>query len=192
MFNMNYFDLMAPIYEIIIFGAKKTFLKLDSLANFQKNDKVLDLGGGAGRIAKFFIGKVKEITVADNSLQMIAVCQKHQGLNCILTNAEKLPFPDNYFDKVIMVDAFHHFQNQTQVIQEIKRVLKSKGNILTKEINPQNFFGWVWAKLEIILGLKSQFYSPFSLSRLFEKYNFKTKSVIKTQMYYYFAAEKIK
>lgn len=188
---MNYFDFMAPIYEIIIFGAKKTFLKLYSLADFQKNDKVLDLGGGSGRIAKFFIGKVKEITVADISMEMTAVCKKHQGLNCILTNAEGLPFQDNYFDKVIAVDAFHHFQNQKRVLQEIKRVLKPKGKILIKEINPENFFGWCWAKFEIILGLKSKFYSFSSLSCLFEKYNFKTKSITKNQMYYYFAAEKI-
>ena len=30
-------------------------------------------------------------------------------------------FPDSYFDKIVIVDAFHHFQNQKIVCQEIRK-----------------------------------------------------------------------
>lgn len=68
---MNYFDILAPIYEKFHRGARKTFDKINAIEHFEKQDEVIDLGGGTGRIAKFFVGVVKKVTVVDPSKKMI-------------------------------------------------------------------------------------------------------------------------
>ena len=56
---MNLFDLVSPIYEKGISRNEENFKILFKLGDFKPTDKVLDLGGGTGRIAKFFVGKVR-------------------------------------------------------------------------------------------------------------------------------------
>jgi ubiquinone/menaquinone biosynthesis C-methylase UbiE len=51
---------------------------------------------------------------------MIKKCKSHAGLSCVLGSADRIPFPDCYFDKVIIVDAFHHFQNQEMFAKKSK------------------------------------------------------------------------
>lgn len=187
---MNIFDLIAPIYDKLPLNFYQTFSMLDRIGDFQKTDRILDLGGGTGRISKFFIDKVQEITVIDYSLWMIKECQKKQKIICKQGNAEKIPFSDNYFDKIIIVDAFHHFQNQELACQEIVRVLKPKGKVLIEEFNPEKIFGKVIKILETLVGMKSNFYYPFVLDQLFEKYKIKTKLINEERLIYYLIGKK--
>lgn len=182
---MNLFDFIAPIYEKIHFGAEKTFQILTRLVDFQKSDKVLDLGGGKGRIAKFFANKVKEITIVDDSRGMIKQCKKYQDINCIVGKAENIPFNDGYFDKVIIIDAFHHFKDQEKASQEINRVLKENGKVIVEEVNFGKFGNWLAEKLEATLGIKSKLNSPKSLAELFTKNQFKIKLFNENRAFYY-------
>jgi ubiquinone/menaquinone biosynthesis C-methylase UbiE len=43
--------------------------------------------------------------------------------------AEKLPYPDNYFDAVLSVNALDHVDDFDQVAAEIQRVVKPGGEI---------------------------------------------------------------
>lgn len=186
---MNLFDFVAPVYDIFHFTGKKTFGVLNKLEKFQKTDRILDLGGGAGRISKFLVGKVKKIVVLDLSSKMIERGRRRFGLSGLLGSAEKIPFPDNYFDKIIIVDAFHHFQNQNIACQEIKKVLKINGKLLIEEFNPETFPGKALVKIEGLLKMQSTFHSPNSLDQLFRKYHFKTKIINKNKTIYYLVAE---
>ncbi len=203
---MNLFNLVSPIYEKVISGNQATFEALFKLGDFKKTDRVLDLGGGTGRIAKFFVGKVEEIVVLDVSKGMISQCQKHQGINCVLGKAERIPFGDgffersekqgsersegSYFDKMIIVDAFHHFRNQKIAVQEIRRVLKENGRVIIEEVNFGRLGNWLVEKLETIFGSKSKILSAESLSQLFSEKGFRTKLFDKKGSGYYLTAEK--
>lgn len=187
---MNFFDITAPFYERLHFGGQKTFLALSKIGHFEKNDRVLDLGGGVGRIAKFLVGQTKEITVVDISSRMIKYCQRHQGLICLLASAENLAFPENYFDKIIIIDAFHHFQNQEKACQKIRRVLKPKGKVILEEFYFGRFFTSLAEKFEKLIGAKSKLHSPDSLAGLFQKQQFKTQLVNENKMVYYLIGEK--
>lgn len=187
---MNFFDFVAPIYEVVHFGANKAFKILNELGKLQKTDKVLDLGGGTGRISKFLTNKVEEIIVLDSSPAMIKKCQAHIGLSCMVGLAEKISFPDGYFDKVIIIDAFHHFQNQDRVCQEIERVLKSKGKVLIEEFNPKTIIGAFIMTVEKILKMGSNFHSPEKLNTIFMKYFPKTKILNNNKVTYYLSAQK--
>jgi len=188
---MNFFDLSAPIYDFIHFGAKRTFKKLEKIADFKKSDKVLDLGGGVGRISKFLVGRVQEIIVVDPSSKMLEKCRTRAGLNCVVSPAEKLPFLDNYFDKIVIIDAFHHFENHEKACQEIKRVLKKDGEVVMEEFNPIKPFGWLVKKMEKLLKMGSLFFTPDALSSIFEKFEFETKLIYKNKSIYYLIAKKI-
>jgi len=131
----NFFDIIAPIYERIHFGAKKTFKKIESITDFQSSDNVLDLGGGTGRISRFLANRVEKIVVVDSSQKMIEGCKKHAGLLCVFAQAEGLPFPKQSFNKIIVIDAFHHFQNQKQVVKPNNDILPAP---LPKLTSPNN------------------------------------------------------
>ena len=189
---MNFFDFIVPIYEIILhFGTKKTLKTLNELILLDKTDKVLDLGGGTGRISKFFVGRVKEIIVLDSSQGMIKECRKYPGLNCIKCSAEKIPFPDDYFNKIIIVDAFHHFQHQEAVCKEIKRILKQGGILIIEEFNPETAIGKIIVLLEKLFKMNSNFYSSEELNEFFAKYLSRIKIFNGAKTRYYLIAGKI-
>ncbi len=186
----NFFDLTAPIYEKVALGAGRSFGKIEKLGDFKKTDKVLDLAGGSGRIAKFLSGKVEEITVVDASSEMIKQCLKHDGLKCVLTPAENLPFPSDYFDKIIIVDAWHHFADREQVTREILRILKPSGQIIIEEFNPQKFLGRLIELFEKLLKMNSVFYTPASLREFWSGHGFRVELVDNQQTAYYTVLKK--
>jgi len=187
---MNLFDLISPIYEKVISGNEENFKTLFKLGDFKITDKVLDLGGGTGRVAKFFLGKVQETSVLDESKGMIEQCQKKGSINCVLGKADNIPFGNSYFDKIIIIDAFHHFQNKEKAVQEIKRILKENGKVIIEEVNFNRFGNWLVEKIETIFGAKSKIYSPESVAEFFLKNQFKIKFLDKNRNAYYLIGEK--
>ena len=159
----NLFDIVAPLYDIMHFGAQKTFREMESIVSFESPDKVLDLGGGTGRIAKLLIDKVQSVTVVDSSKEMVKQCQqKYPRISCIHAAAENLPLAKSSINKILMVDAFHHFRSQEQVIKKVKRVLVQKGKVLIEEFNPTTIGGLFVVSVEKILRMGSIFHTPQS------------------------------
>ncbi|OQY37129.1 MAG: hypothetical protein B6243_01300, partial [Anaerolineaceae bacterium 4572_5.2] len=54
-------------------------------------------------------------------------------------HVERFPFPDNSFDRALVVDALHHFHNQEQAIAELVRVLKKGGRLVIEEPDIHRF-----------------------------------------------------
>jgi len=187
------FDIIAPVYENFHFNAQKTFNNIESIISFQPSDKILDLGGGTGTIAKFFMNKVQNITVVDSSDKMVKQCRLlHPKVSCIYADAQNLPIADGIINKIIIVDAFHHFQNQEQVVKEVKRVLAKNGKVIIEEFNPTKITGRLVAIMEnIFLRMGSIFHSPESLADLFSSNFFKVQVFDTGKRVYYIIAEKI-
>lgn len=188
----NFFDNVAPIYDRFHFGARKTFDKIKSIVFFNPSDTIVDLGGGTGRIARFLINKVQKITVVDISKKMLKQCQRrHPKLYCAQAEAQSMPFADNSIDKIIIIDAFHHFPNQKQVVQEIKRVLIKNGKVIIEEFNPQKIIGKLIMIAEKLLFMGSVFHTPLSLADLFSDNEFKIRLIDENKVSYYLIGEKI-
>ena len=187
---MHFFDVIAPLYDFFAPGLENTIRHLKEIGNFSHNDIVLDMGGGTGRVAERLRPWVKEIIVADISKKMLRQCER-KGLRSVLISGTILPFADAYFDKVVIVDAFHHFQDKRGTMREIKRVLKPGGSIIIEEFNPVRLGGKWIVFVEKILMLGSVFYVPEHLRDFLTNEGFESALYESDTKEYYVVAMKI-
>ena len=100
----------------------------------KEGDIILDLGCGSGQLFEFF--KKKRVTYfgIDFSEKLIEIAKKRYPIaNFVAGNVAKLPFADEFFDKVYAIALFHHLPSKklrSQVLNEIKRVLKKEGLLI--------------------------------------------------------------
>lgn len=186
------FNLLAPYYDLFHRGAVRTARRLASLADMKKSDLVLDIGGGTGRIAHLLADAVREITVLDPATAMIEQCKKKnkKGVQCVLGQAQALPFVDALFDLVIMVDAFHHFEQRERVIAEVWRVLKPGGMVVVEEFHPRRLKGRFVVLLEKMLRMSSVFFRPEEMIPLWGKAGFQGRIENCARGIYFFLGRK--
>lgn len=188
--KISFFRFFAPIYDYLHFSRKGKTLKILLENNIlNSTDIVLDLAGGTGRVAIEIKNYVQQVEVVDASPEMLEKCQE-KNLSCHLGYAEKIPFPNNYFDKILIIDAWHHFQNIDLALPEIKRVLKSTGIIFIEEVNPQSFWGRMLKLGEKLLLMKSHFYLPDELQKTVERYFIEVKNIPINKVFYGIIAKK--
>lgn len=188
--RINFFEKIAPLYDWFHFlRSGKTVSAIERELDLSSKDVVLDLAGGTGRVAVKLKNKVKKIFVIDASQRMLRVCAC-KNLHGIHGFAEKIPFPNGFFNKIIIIDALHHFQNCEPAIAEIKRVLKNGGQLFIEEINPCGTFGKILKFVEKILRMNSHFYSSFELEAIFIKHFDLVKTVELSKNFYVLVAKK--
>jgi len=120
--HFDHFDFLAPIYDRVISLPDGNHLA--QAARLPIEGRLLDAGGGTGRIAQTLRGQAGQIILSDISIKMLGQAMQKGGLHAVGGLAESLPFPDHCFERVIMVDAYHHLANQQQSLVELWRVLK--------------------------------------------------------------------
>ncbi len=158
-----HFDLIAPWYERLIHPQDPTRL-LAALA-LTPESRVLDAGGGTGRVAQF-LRPVGQLVVADLSVGMLRYAQQKPQVQAVAARTEELPFPDATFDRVVMVDALHHVFHQAHTVAELWRVLAPGGRLVIEE---PDFHLWAIKLLalgEKILLMRSHFLRPQAIAAL--------------------------
>ena len=91
---------------------------------------LLDLGCGTGGNA-ILLKEFGEIIGADSSPTALKIAQKTTGFSkLILINETRLPFEDNIFDCVTLLDVLEHIKNDDDTISECRRVLKPGGSLI--------------------------------------------------------------
>ena len=132
------FDKMASDYESSSYGSfsRSLYNKVTLKAGIFKHDFILDLGCGNGILLKKLKFYGAKLCGADISAEMIRYAQERLGDNAELkvTDSENLPWEDNYFDTIVCTLSFHHFPNPEKSLNEIRRVLKSKGRLIIGEL----------------------------------------------------------
>lgn len=162
----DHFDFLAPFYEKFI--TPKDPQELWALADLPVTGALLDAGGGTGRVAQFMIGKANPVVVADLSHKMLAETRQKEGLHPICSHTENLPFSDEFFARIIMVDALHHVCDQRQTIDELWRVLQPGGRIVIEEPDVRTFTVKLIALAEKMALMRSHFLSPTHIAQLFD------------------------
>jgi len=169
----SHFDLIAPIYDHFI-GARDP-IKLTALANLPTDGILLDVGGGTGRIAFSMKEMASCLVVVDLSLNMLRQAIKKDGLRAVCSPSEKLPFPNESFERVIMVDALHHVYDHQLTARELWRVIKPNGCVVIEEPDIRTFSVKLVALAEKITLMRSHFISPLKIETLFSFPNAKTR-----------------
>jgi ubiquinone/menaquinone biosynthesis C-methylase UbiE len=165
----DHFTLIAPFYEHFIrLRAPDTLI---SLLDLPVGGRLLDAGGGTGRVAQALRGLVDQVVVADLSLGMLSQAQKKEGLQSVNSHTERLPFPDKSFSRVLMVDALHHVCDHRDTALELFRVLEPGGLLVIEEPDVRKFSVKLVALAEKLALMRSHFLSPPRIAALFPKAN---------------------
>lgn len=155
---LDHFDLLAPLYEKIIPSSGMDVLQ--SLLNLPVEGLLLDAAGGTGRASKDFGQLTGGIVVCDSSLQMLRqACCKNNVLT-VRAELEDIPFPSNLFDRIALVDAFHHLRDQEKSLKELLRILKPGGRMVIEEPDIGNAVTKTVAVMERIFLFRSKFIKP--------------------------------
>ncbi len=151
--RLDHFDFLAPLYDLIFSPPHGG--KLAELAELPINGLLLDVGGGTGRVAQGFVHHAEQVVVADSSHRMLAQTHRKQGLLPAECLAEQLPFAAGCFQRVIMVDSYHHLADQLQSLREGWRVLGPGGLLVVEEPNIENLGVKLMAVGERLLRMRS-------------------------------------
>ncbi len=159
----DHFGWIAPIYARAGYRNPE---KIRELAKLPVSGRLLDVGGGTGRVATALCDLVDEIVIVDVSMGMLRQVPL-ATLKPVCCFSESLPFPSSSFDRVIMVDALHHVVNQAAAALEMLRLLKPGGLLIIEEPDIRNFGVKLIALAEKLLLMRSHFLSPLKISALF-------------------------
>lgn len=175
---IDHFALIAPYYDRIF--CRPSADELIRHVEPEANHRMLDVGGGTGRVARCFVGTVGHICVLDPSPGMLLEGQR-KGICSTQGEAETLPYAAGAFDRIIMVDAFHHLRDQSRAAEELMRVLAPGGRLVVEEPDIAHLSVRFVALGEKLLLMHSRFRAPHAIRRMFEEHGGRTQ--IKRQGY---------
>ena len=142
------FDSVAPKYDLMndlmsagLHRAWKAYTVL--VANLKEGDRALDIAGGTGDLALAFskkVGKSGQVVHTDINEAMLSTGRNRlldAGviLPTMVCDAEKLPFPDNYFNVVSVAFGLRNMTHKDVALAEMQRVLKPGGKLLVLEFS---------------------------------------------------------
>ncbi len=130
------YNQMAAVYDRVwsrYVSKSLTFLK--DWVQLDPSSTVLDVACGTGAFERLVLleqptQSIVGVDLSDRMLEIAA--QKCRGYpNVAFENASvmALPFADRSFDVVVSASAFHYFENPTAALMEMRRVLKSDGEL---------------------------------------------------------------
>ena len=167
-----------PTYRRIIL-----LLTTECANTFHSGARVLDIACGTGEIIHRLAGRYERVdfTGIDLTNEML---QKAKEKNSQLKNvhfkessADKLSFPDEYFDLIVCTDAFHHFPFPEQTIAEMHRVLKRDGMVLLVDIAVNGKALQLLGKFLKPLEHAHRYYGRKELEQLMTGHHFKLRSI---------------
>jgi len=118
-----------------------------SLGRLEPGERVLDLGSGAGTdslVAAQMVGDGGRVTGIDMTPEMLAKARAAarelgaENVEFVEGEAERLPFPNAYFDVVISNGVIDLIPDKDAVFAELNRVLVPGGRLQIADVTIQN------------------------------------------------------
>ena len=153
------FDKTAMLYNFVEKHIWEDYTSacdiIDEYLTLEPEEKILDVGGGTGLIAKVLRSKKQndDIMVIDLSRSMLQKV-KDPTLSVVQGDVTIFPLKDATFTLASLVNTVHHiYETKQQVaLQEVFRILKKQGRIFIIEIShPNTFLSNLFIKIEKIL-----------------------------------------
>ena len=123
----------------------------------KKGDRVLDIAGGTADLSALFleqVGSNGEVWLTDINNAMLTIgrdrlLDEGAAVSVAQCDAEKLPFPSNYFDCVSVAFGLRNMTHKDVALKEMLRVLRPGGRVVVLE------FSKVWKPLQSFYDLYS-------------------------------------
>ncbi len=171
---MNFlFDLLAPLYERLV--GDRDPQPIQDLLKLPCEGWLLDAGGGTGRVSAPLRTMAGKLVLGDFSFPMLRQAQGKQGLLPVNLSALRLPYPDETFDRILVVDALHHFPDQPGAIAELVRALKPGGRLLIEEPDINRFGVKLIALAEKLLLMNSHFHTAREIRNMVAAHGLKAR-----------------
>lgn len=167
---LDHFDLLAPIYDLVIPPPDPA--RLRHLLRLPTEGRMLEAGGGTGRVSSRLLPLVGTLVVNDLSAPMLKEAQQKGALQPVQSYVERLPFPDGSFERVFAVDALHHFDDHNTAVGELLRVLGEGGRLVIEEPDIRRFPVKIVALLEKLALMNSHFLSEDEIRALIASHGY--------------------
>ncbi|MGZ5133294.1 MAG: bifunctional demethylmenaquinone methyltransferase/2-methoxy-6-polyprenyl-1,4-benzoquinol methylase UbiE [Caldimonas sp.] len=135
------YDLMNDLMSLGLHRAWKAYTV--AVANVRPGDKVLDLAGGTGDLARAFVkpaGETGLVVHTDINEAMLRqgrdrLLDRGLILPTVLCDAETLPFATGSFDVVSVAFGLRNMTHKDKALAEMARVLKTGGRLFVLEFS---------------------------------------------------------
>jgi ubiquinone/menaquinone biosynthesis C-methylase UbiE len=162
--HVPHFDFLAPIYDRVI--APPDGAHLHQRLRLPAPGRLLDVGGGTGRMAALLRPAVEQVVICDLSPAMLRQARGKCACDRLQGYAERLPFAGGSFERVLVVDALHHFADQWAAVRELWRVIKPGGRLVIEEPDITYLGPKLIELAEKLALMGSHFYRPAELGAM--------------------------
>ena len=144
--------------DIMSFGLHRVWKHFTiQVSDVREGDRVLDVAGGTADLSLAFarkVGRSGQVWLTDINHAMLSrgrdrMIDKGFAMPVAQCDAEKLPFPDDWFDCVTVAFGLRNMTHKDVALAEMRRVLRPGGRLLVLE------FSKVWKPLSPIYDLYS-------------------------------------
>jgi demethylmenaquinone methyltransferase/2-methoxy-6-polyprenyl-1,4-benzoquinol methylase len=137
------YDLMNDLMSL---GLHRIWKRIAiNYCQVRQGQHILDIAGGSGDLSlqlSSLIAKKGQIVLADINAAMLKVARQkilnaglHNKIAIIQADAENLPFPDNYFDRIIMGFGLRNVTHKEKALRSLYRVLQPGGRLVILEFS---------------------------------------------------------
>ena len=135
------YDLMNDLLSGGLHRAWKAYTV--AVADVREGDRVLDIAGGTGDLARAFarrVGAQGQVVLTDINAAMLGVGRDRLlddgvAVPTALCDAEKLPFADGSFDLASVAFGLRNMTHKDLALAEMARVLRPGGRLLVLEFS---------------------------------------------------------
>jgi ubiquinone/menaquinone biosynthesis C-methylase UbiE len=145
--------------------AEKTIRLMD----LRPGERVLDLGCGSGWATRLLarlvaegpegFGQVVGLDVSDEMIRQARTASKDfENILYVWGSADKIPWEENFFDKVLSVESFYYYADQDRALSELFRVMAPRGRMfILINLYRDNPYSLQWVdKLKVPVHVRSE------------------------------------
>jgi ubiquinone/menaquinone biosynthesis C-methylase UbiE len=138
------------------------------LMDLRPGERVLDLGCGSGWATRMLarlvadgpegFGQVVGLDVSDEMVRQARAASKDfENIMYVWGSADKIPWEENFFDKLLSVESFYYYPDQDRALAEIFRVMAPRGRIfILINLYRDNQYSLQWVdKLKVPVHVRS-------------------------------------